>query len=535
VSDVQILLSGTLFTITLIALAIAFHAFTSMKTPGARVFGILCVASAIYTVGYAMELMNTSLHAIDFWGKFQYVGLSFIPALWVLLSIDYGNNRARYNNVFYFFLLMIPMITVFMRFTNEVHHLYYTEMSLVSNGHFTLLQFTKGPWYYVHVVYFIACGSYSTRNYIVLSQKTKALMRIQSLIMASASIIPMIAILMNVVGTFPYGVDAGPFAVFFVFMLLMFGMYRYNILSLIPKARDKAFDWIQDGVLVLDMNFRLIDMNTAAKKYFRQLTFLKNGAELEDVFAHQETIARRIRSWSTDPQRVSEDLSFEIEDELSGSLRHFNVRLSKLYENAIQIGTIIILSDVTASKNMMEQLANLARVDEMTGLMNRRYFFERIHYEVDRANRNGSSLSLILFDLDLFKNVNDRYGHAAGDLILRNVADCCRQALRNVDLFARFGGEEFIVYLPDCSLTDAIDVAERLRSSIEKEITFYMGNEIRITASFGVSNHDCAIQGECLDVNELIRAADEASYIAKREGRNRVQMHIRPIESTSGV
>lgn len=162
-----------------------------------------------------------------------------------------------------------------------------------------------------------------------------------------------------------------------------------------------------------------------------------------------------------------------------------------------------------------EQL--LARTDTLTGINNRRYFFEVAVHEFNAAARYGHPLSAIMFDIDHFKELNDTYGHQAGDDMLRNLAQLTRQHLRDADILARYGGEEFVILLPYTRLKQACLVAERIREKVSAFRLVVNGAEVGITLSLGVAEFD--LQTDSLD--KLIQRADQAMYEAKNGGRNR--------------
>ena len=164
-------------------------------------------------------------------------------------------------------------------------------------------------------------------------------------------------------------------------------------------------------------------------------------------------------------------------------------------------------------------LRELAVIDELTGLHNRRFFDCRLSHELDRFERYRHPLSLVLLDVDHFKRVNDTYGHDMGDDVLRHLAGIGQALIRRVDLFARFGGEEFALLLPDTGPEGALVAAERMRKRVEETPVTIDGQEIAITISVGVSSTSDRFTG---DAHGLIRAADQALYEAKRSGRNRV-------------
>ena len=170
------------------------------------------------------------------------------------------------------------------------------------------------------------------------------------------------------------------------------------------------------------------------------------------------------------------------------------------------------------------QTVELSFTDPLTGMANRRSLFTRLEQELVRALRFGDALSLLMIDLDHFKDINDAHGHAAGDRMLHDVAEALRRTVRKVDLVARFGGEEFCVVLPRVARPEAIEVAEKLRRVIESEPfrALDQGPALRMTISIGV-----AAQGpNAADVSALLSRADEALYAAKRRGRNNVSASV---------
>jgi diguanylate cyclase (GGDEF)-like protein/PAS domain S-box-containing protein len=171
--------------------------------------------------------------------------------------------------------------------------------------------------------------------------------------------------------------------------------------------------------------------------------------------------------------------------------------------------------DISTQKAVEEQLRELATRDALTNCVNRRSFLEIAAKEIERADRYGNRLSLAMIDADHFKDINDQYGHAVGDRVLRSIADRCRSALRKTDVLGRFGGEEFVVLFVETGLHEAQRVAERLRMRVSEPVTGREG--VPVTISAGVVERR---PGETVDT--MLTMADEALYQAKRDGRNRV-------------
>ncbi|MBW1642674.1 MAG: diguanylate cyclase [Deltaproteobacteria bacterium] len=170
-----------------------------------------------------------------------------------------------------------------------------------------------------------------------------------------------------------------------------------------------------------------------------------------------------------------------------------------------------------------QRILKLATTDSLTGVLNRRAFFERMEQEINRSLRENTSLSLILTDIDYFKKVNDRYGHQVGDLVLQGFTEQLLNSSRPYDFVGRYGGEEFVICLPGAGLSQSGSVAERMRSKVEEMKTVLPdgSQSIRITASFGVTSF---LMDSKEKADSLIKRADNALYKAKNEGRNRVCM-----------
>ena len=176
--------------------------------------------------------------------------------------------------------------------------------------------------------------------------------------------------------------------------------------------------------------------------------------------------------------------------------------------------------DITSRKNREVLLKNQATRDPLTSLYNRRYFEEEVRKRINQARKNNGMYCILMTDVDLFKRVNDTYGHKTGDKVLMELAAACERALRDRDIVARYGGEEFVIYLDDVDAENARVVAERLRETIaELSVPSDDGRIVKFTISIGISS--AAVSD---NIDTLIKTADEALYRAKQNGRNRVEI-----------
>jgi diguanylate cyclase (GGDEF)-like protein/PAS domain S-box-containing protein len=190
-------------------------------------------------------------------------------------------------------------------------------------------------------------------------------------------------------------------------------------------------------------------------------------------------------------------------------------------------GVLGVLEDITARKVIEDKLKEvsckleeLSRTDALTNIANRRYFDEFLKNEWSRGSRNQSGIALIIFDIDHFKQLNDKHGHLAGDQCLRLVADIAKNALkRPTDFIARYGGEEFVIILMDVTIEGAVKIAEDIRVAIEKARLTHEGKSIGVSVSLGVA---LEVPSKDTSPERLIATADQALYRAKDSGRNSV-------------
>ncbi|MFA6313936.1 MAG: diguanylate cyclase, partial [Sterolibacterium sp.] len=266
-----------------------------------------------------------------------------------------------------------------------------------------------------------------------------------------------------------------------------------------------------DGTLV-QMNRAGLDMIEAESE--QQVI----GARMVDLVAPEHQAA-----FTALHQRViggeSGALEFEIVG-LKGGHRWLDTHAVPMRDaNGNIKGLLGVTRDVTERKLAQRELERLAQTDALTGLANRRHFMESAEQELSRTLRYGGQLSVLMADIDHFKNINDTHGHQAGDLVLQRLGELCREMLRDVDVVGRIGGEEFAVALPQTGAEKALEVAERLRKTVAKsEVPLAHGIPLRITLSLGVTT----LVDSNTNVDTLLAQADKALYEAKNLGRDRV-------------
>lgn len=276
---------------------------------------------------------------------------------------------------------------------------------------------------------------------------------------------------------------------------------------------------------VLDNIDALVYMKGADRRFLYANRKLAEafGCAAKDIVGHRDTefmpadVADRF--WQLDQRILRDRLRYSGEESMldAAGQRHHYWSVIVPWADANGAPAVIGMStDITELHALKEELQRQARTDSLTGIANRRSFFELAEREFARSRRHGAPLSLIAADIDHFKRINDSYGHPTGDFVLQEFAGCCQGILREVDVFARTGGEEFCILLPDTALDAAHATAERMRTMTAACHPSDEHPELQITASFGVS----CLTAEDMDFHALFARADRALYVAKDRGRN---------------
>ena len=321
----------------------------------------------------------------------------------------------------------------------------------------------------------------------------------------------------------PIKIDLTVFCSTAAAVTVFFVIRRYEMLDLTGSAVTKALSHMREGYVLLDANFCYIDSNYSALRIFPDLHFLEKHKPITCItdFPYE---------------KLQKSLAYAYEKKSQGGVyftyesnaKHyrFNITEKKLDRGTV-VGYIILINDETEMIQMFRKLETAAYNDELTGLHSRRYFMERAGLMVKKARRVGESCCLFMTDLDHFKNVNDVYGHLAGDTVLRTTACVFLEKTRPYDVLGRYGGEEFVLITTGCDFENAAKIAERLRYGIESNRVVYDEKIFSVTVSIGAvylhpndklkTNSEDGIE----ELSELLRLADEALYKAKGSVRNR--------------
>jgi diguanylate cyclase (GGDEF)-like protein/PAS domain S-box-containing protein len=280
-------------------------------------------------------------------------------------------------------------------------------------------------------------------------------------------------------------------------------------------------DESQDGIMVVDAGNT---MKTWNRRFLELWDIPETVMEARDGEAALKAVIDQLADPDGFVKRIKELYTNLDEEEQGGRIEMKDGRVLERYsrglrdKHGVYWGRIWFYRDVTDQQRMTEELRRLSQTDPLTGASNRRVFMDQLREEYDRARRYRHPLSVLMLDLDRFKQINDQFGHAAGDEVLRTFVETSRCELRTSDCLARMGGEEFAILLPETGLEAAGQLAERLRVSVAKLQFPSARGEFSTTVSVGVT----ALDEQDTAPDEFLTRADKCLYLAKTRGRNRV-------------
>lgn len=501
-----------------LALAAAFsfflagYAFSRERFRGAGEFAGMMSASALYALGYALEITRVDLTGMLWALRVEYVGVAFICYFWLLFALRF-TDLAQPGPLTRT-LLAVPSVAVVLLFWSDpLHHLFYERAWVRTDTPFPLIGVERGPAYWVHIVVSQIEIVIGVAILIVHAIRTDPWRRRQAQAVAVASLFPWVSFAVYIAGWAPWDLDLTPLGTIGSGLMAAFGLFRLGVLELVPAARALAIDSLRDGLLVLDRAGAVADFNPAASELLAGVS-LRFG---------DPPGARAAGEWFgviAQLVAVGEGQADLRAPRADGTTRSLTVQCIPVRDATSTSGTVLVIRDVSDTTELLDRLTAMAITDPLTGLANRRQFFEYGARAIGQARRHARPLAVAVFDLDHFKQVNDRYGHDAGDFALRAVADRLRTTLRTSDLLCRYGGEELAILMPDTDLESALRAADRFREDVGREPFEWNGQRVALTTSVGVY---AAVPDASDAVEQFVSRADAALYRAKSAGRNRCE------------
>ncbi len=522
-----ILLVSALVTLIVFLLA------RKRTAPGSMALKGMLLGMFIWGFSYALTWAFVPLGLKIFWSKVMFMGAVMVPGLFTIftLRITHRNNWVTFRNVVLLFAEPF-LVLVFMW---AAPRLVFASMEQVLYDGYAVLTLQPGIWYWINLAYSYAVASFAFVLLAISYRSANSFFKKQYLMILLGSIVPL-AFSIQIYSRSPISgeLDLVPALFGISSVIYVYAIFRHRFMDLVPIARSRLIENMSDGVLVLDLQGRIVDVNPAMRNFL--------GEEPTSLIGRNVTEALGI--WNDSAGHLFTGLETRTELRLPHRpSRYLDLRVTPLYDDDQRLsGRLITFRDITDRKEvekdlrhamdrmqtqlieiglLQSQLREQAIRDALTNLFNRRYLEDTLERELARAAREGYPLCIVMMDIDHFKVVNDTYGHEAGDLVLKTLADMVTKQSRQGDFVCRYGGEEFVLVMPNITVEVAKERVGSLHRSIAAHYIPFGRFNLNVTVSMGISSFPT--QGGTKE--DLLRAADRALYAAKNAGRNRVMVY----------
>ena len=503
--------------------------------PGRNAMVWMLAGLAVWAFSYAMITLLPELAAKRFWLRMENIGILTVPIFWFIFSVQYAQVNKWLNKYSGGLLFVIPFISLALLFSNDWFHYYYSSIQTVSeNGGPLVIE--RGPWYLVTAIQAYVLNLAGMGVLIWRFVYYRNIYRKQLAILIGAILIPLVLNIFyqfapKIIPSFSLLVDLTPISFTVTAFLLSVGVFGLQLFDLIPIARHTVMEHIPEMVFVVDAHDRVLDANPVAQKAL--------GKSLDEIIGKDPLEV--FRAW---PQLINRFLTTDQtheEIQIPGDPpRTLEIVISPLYNQFRKLeGRIIVAHDMTEHKwlendlkyanealikqleeinKLREELQEQAIRDPLTNAYNRRYLSEFLDKEVARAERENTPVTIVIMDMDNFKQFNDSYGHKCGDVILQVVTKFLVEHSRRGDVVCRYGGEEFVILMPNVSLEIGFERAEMWRQDFSESVIDYEDMKLSATFSAGVATFPR--HGATGDA--ILQAADKALYRSKDAGKNKV-------------
>ena len=477
-------------------------------------FPFLLLAVLFYLLGNHIEIISITEDVARIGFKVRFIGIPFIPTLWYLCIREFcGLTVKKWTSILLF--MLVPVILVYLAFTWETNHLLFSGISYPSGNYHGNPRLTPGPLFPLRLAYQYSINMAGLLTLAWNYRNGTPRFKKQISLFLFSALIPIFNISTYLLEVKAYSVDLTPYALVASMVLFTYALYRFGVINRASILKDNALNQINEGILLFDHDGIFMDSNRAARGIFHQLYKVPLGTSIADM-NYLPFNSAKLNEKSTESVN---DFSYATD----GTLRTFGVSIAPIHFKREAIGYSVIMNNISSLRKELNDLEEKSAKDGLTGLYNRAYLYGLGEDWVKNACYTCDPFSVIMFDIDFFKKVNDTYGHLFGDYVLKEIAQVCSIDLRQTDVFGRYGGEEFCVLLFNTPLAGACKKAESMRMKVTSHRFVHDEKATEVTASFGVATYGKSIADESF--NELLKRADNNLYRAKAEGRNRVCCH----------
>ena len=505
VSDLA--LSIVVFPTAFAAFILAALTWEHRRTSGAaQALTVLLVSLGIWDLAYGLRTADVPAPNPHLWMSLMYVGVATAPTALLFFAIHFAHLERWLTGPVRVALVVEPVLIIAAAWTDE-------RFGLLFNGAVGMdrhLRDNAGPAFWINITYSYLLMVIST---IVLLQHRwghrHSIYRRQAGVVIFGAIMPWVGSLLLAVNSTQR--DMTPVTVSIAAFAFGYAILRFRMLEVAPIARDLVIERMSDGVLVVDAQGLISDINPMARTLLAISAVEPVGKHFTDCLPHQPALAAMLRTPKAGRAEIQQS---------HDNIQYVDVTVSVLEDRMHRaIGALATIRDISDRKRLESELERLAGVDPLTGIGNRRTFDDAVDHELRRRRRTGRPLSVALIDVDFLKQVNDRSGHGAGDLALQFLAQVMKRSARAIDTPARIGGDEFALLLPDSGSDAAVAALERIR----RDLRLLTDADERISG-ISVSVGIASATPDTDNADALFRIADAALYEAKADGRNRIRV-----------
>jgi len=494
----------------IIDICIMFFSATRKDSSRSVYFVLLAAALSVYTSGNMLFELGSTADGIMNALRMARVEIPLLAPCFLLVSLCLFQQKSIKS-------WMLPAVGIygllmfFLILFNDNHHLYYGNIIVeTAPDNSVYISIERNILFWVQEGIALLC---MVSAYIVLIERYitgNRKLRSRIIYVITGALVVFIANVINVSGLIPGELDLMPFVMTAALILLTVNIAKHKLLDICVTASGTALKAMENAMIIMDRDWCFLSCNDSAKALFPSL----------ESFSQTEPISK-VQDWPRELEATDKlsEIVFELDSKTApDSKSTYRANTNKIAdERGTHVGWSIIIHDITGITFLINQLETLAATDPLTGVSNRRGFLEKIERELELSAHLNTSNALIMYDLDFFRKVNETYGHDGGDHTLCAVVEIVKKQLRQYDIIGRYGGEEFLIFIPASKEEVLYTIASRLCKEIESTEIIYKGRRIPVTASFG------AVQmPPGSDFNEAMLAVDEALYEAKHNGRNQV-------------
>jgi diguanylate cyclase (GGDEF)-like protein/PAS domain S-box-containing protein len=469
-------------------------------------FMLLMILVFIWQSSYVFNVSTPVLWLVSISAGIGISCMAAIPVLILVFAARLTRHAGLIKRRFLIPLCIVPALTAILAATNDVHHLVFTGFNLrILNAGF-IIQTDYGLWYPIYGIYSYLLILVAMIFLFDWLRKATPTNRGQAVSFLLGILPPIILNVIHNSGVINTIIDPTPLAFSISGFILLWGLYRYDLLDMIPIAREMVIESIHDGVIVIDNRDVVMDINPAAAKLFEGKPGNLISQKMKELLDHHGS---RLEI-KKDENGEYNSLRLREGDEVI----EYEVRTSPINDKSgVLEGKVILFNDVTAQRRLETELRQLSSHDHLTGLLNRRSFFEELEKQISLAHRYRYMLTVCMLDLDRFKELNDRYGHQVGDEALALAAATIRKAVRKTDFVARYGGDELALLLIHTGEQGAIALCHRVTRAVSEIV---IQKDFQMGVSIGLS---CLTKQDIVTGETMIGRADRALYEAKAKGR----------------